>query len=366
VRASNEGKEAELTAALHEVGNALTVILGWIEEARRSTPEEARRGLDAASTRARRAVAICRSAIVEDATPPSEPLAELVDEALSGLRREAERLGITVEVEHARAGDELLAAQGAKLLGVLTNLVLNAFQAIEAGKSSEARVRVVTTAEGSRPGLLTVAVTDDGPGIDASLREDIFERGFTTKRHPGGLVGAGVGLAHSREAAESVGGSLTLAESGLGETCFLVEWPVAERPTKTATFEPTPHTLRRRNLEGLSLAVVDDDPGVIELLEMVLGARGAEVASFAEMSPFLRALGERPFDIALLDASPFGAQLEATIAQLRASAPDMALVLISGASDPGARLSKLGVTWLRKPFDVEEVVFVAQTLRRHP
>lgn len=363
---AKEAKEAELTAALHEVGNALTVILGWIEEARRSTPEGARRGLDAASTRARRAIAICRGAIVEDAASPSEPLAELCAEALGGLRREAERLGVTLEVEHTPASAELLAAHGETLLGVLINLVLNAFQAIEAGKGRGARVQVATTAEGSGPGLLTIAVTDDGPGIAESLREAIFERGFTTKRSPGGTVGAGVGLAHSREAAESVGGSLTLSASRVGETRFTVEWPVAERPKKPSSLEATPHTLRRRNLEGLAVAVVDDDPGVIELLEMVLGARGAEVCSFVEIDRFRQALGRRSFDIALLDASPFGAQLESMLAELGASAPNTAVVLISGASDPGAHLSKLGVTWLRKPFDVEEVVFVAQTLRRHP
>jgi CheY-like chemotaxis protein len=364
VRSTKEAKEAELTAALHEVGNALTVILGWIEEARRSTPESARRGLDAASSRARRAVAICRSAIVEDAPPPPEPLAALVDEALSGLRREAERIGVTLHVEHAADEAGLLAAQGAKLLGVLTNLVLNALQAMEAGSEGGSRILVETSV--GRSGLLTVAVTDDGPGIDPSLQGAIFEPGFTTKRRPGGPAGAGVGLAHSREAAESLGGSLTLALSRSGETRFVVEWPAAERAAANPSLEPTLHTFRRRSLEGLAVAVVDDDPGVIELLEMVLGARGAEVTSFAEIGPFLRGLGQRSFDIALLDASPFGAQLEPTLAQLRASAPDMAVVLISGASDPGARLSKLGVTWLRKPFDVEEVVFVAQTLRRHP
>ena len=42
---------------------------------------------------------------------------------------------------------------------------------------------------------------------------------------------------------------------------------------------------------------------------------------------------------------------------------DLDLVLISGAMDPGATVDRLGVTWIRKPFDTEEVIEVVRVVR---
>jgi signal transduction histidine kinase len=58
-----------------------------------------------------------------------------------------------------------------------------------------------------------LTVRDDGPGIPAKLREQVFEALFTTK-----AKGNGLGLALCRRIAEAHGGTVTLDPSDGGAT----------------------------------------------------------------------------------------------------------------------------------------------------
>ena len=166
-------------------------------------------------------------------------------------------------------------------------------------------------------------------------------------------------MAHSLRVASEEGGRLELLpfESGKGAAFELV-WPTA--PVVSGQ---SPHTVRAASLGGLSIAVVDDDSSIVELLDMVLSARGANVATFARHADLERALEQGPFDVALLDASPYGAGLGDALARLKQAHPELDLVLISGAMDPGVTVDRLGVTWIRKPFDTEEVIEVVRVVR---
>ncbi|MBL8743606.1 MAG: response regulator [Myxococcales bacterium] len=121
--------------------------------------------------------------------------------------------------------------------------------------------------------------------------------------------------------------------------------------------------MRAASLGGLSIAVVDDDSSIVELLDMVLSARGANVSTFGRHAELEEALRDQAFDVALLDASPYGAGLGDALSRLKTAHPELDLVLISGAMDPGATVDRLGVTWIRKPFDTEEVIEVVRVVR---
>ena len=74
---------------------------------------------------------------------------------------------------------------------------------------------------------LTVTVDDDGPGIPAHLREDVFKpflRLDDARNQDEG--GTGLGLAIARDIARSHGGDITLAESPLGGLRAAVRVPV--------------------------------------------------------------------------------------------------------------------------------------------
>jgi DNA-binding NtrC family response regulator len=121
--------------------------------------------------------------------------------------------------------------------------------------------------------------------------------------------------------------------------------------------------VRAASLAGLSIAVVDDDSSIVELLDMVLSARGASVSTFVCHADLEASLRETSFDVALLDASPYGPGLGEALSRLKQAHPELDLVLISGAMDPGVTVDRLGVTWIRKPFDTEEVIEVVRVVR---
>jgi len=83
---------------------------------------------------------------------------------------------------------------------VLVNLVRNAFDAVS--RQPPPRTIRVSTGRG-RDGLVEVTVSDNGPGVDPSIRGRIFEQFFSTSSEATGL-----GLPMSRSILEGHGGML--------------------------------------------------------------------------------------------------------------------------------------------------------------
>ena len=157
--------------------------------------------------------------------------------------RRPARVKFEGEIERRYAPDlpELRVDEGL-LRGVLTNLILNAFEAMSAQRrparlslcvqarpaapaARSVRVGADGRAAASPPGAareVAIAVSDTGPGVPEELREKIFYPFFTTKER-----GSGVGLAMAQKVVSSHGGVLELESArGAGAT-FRVRLPVS-------------------------------------------------------------------------------------------------------------------------------------------
>ena len=77
-----------------------------------------------------------------------------------------------------------------------------------------ARTRIVVSAA-SDDGAVVLSVADDGPGVDADARDQVFEPGVRS-RAENGHNGAGLGLPLARRLAKAVGGDVTLAPAAPG------------------------------------------------------------------------------------------------------------------------------------------------------
>jgi two-component system osmolarity sensor histidine kinase EnvZ len=99
---------------------------------------------------------------------------------------------------------------------LLSNLIGNAFRYAR---------NVKVTARHQR-GTLTVTVDDDGPGIPANMREDVFKPfvRLDTARNLD-ATGTGLGLSIARDIARSHGGDVTLDESPMGGLRAVVKVP---------------------------------------------------------------------------------------------------------------------------------------------
>lgn len=100
---------------------------------------------------------------------------------------------------------------------ILQNLVLNAIRYVHEG--GKVAVDLAT-----RDGVLTLTVTDDGPGIPESQRALVFERFYRGQAQD--AHGSGLGLAIVRQACARLRGSVALgAGPGGAGCCFVVSLP---------------------------------------------------------------------------------------------------------------------------------------------
>jgi len=161
---------------------------------------------------------------------PVDPV-ELLEESLARARS---RVPFAGEVERDYAETlPALRADGERLEAVLTNLIVNALEAMQGAPPPAPRVRLGVRLERGDDGEvggdaeLVFTVADSGPGIPEELRERIFYPFFSTKQR-----GSGVGLAHAQKVVAGHGGRLEL-ESAQGEgATFRVRLPL--RPQEAA------------------------------------------------------------------------------------------------------------------------------------
>ena len=150
-------------------------------------------------------------------SPEPVDLCGIAREAADALAAVAAARRVRLEV---RATDGLARVRGDPiwLRRALENLLGNAVQHSPEGGS------VVVAVAPAGEGRFVATVSDEGPGVDAAIRDRLFER-FATTRH--GAGGTGLGLAIVRAVAELHGGRAALRTTGPHGSVFAVELPAA-------------------------------------------------------------------------------------------------------------------------------------------
>ena len=131
---------------------------------------------------------------------------------------QARELGVRLDLTTGGAG----AGPGADddLVTVVGNLVDNALDAVVPGGRIEVSVR---SGAGCPDGGVVVVVDDDGAGVPARLRSEVFAVGVSTKTGDGRRGGRGLGLALVSRVASRRGGCAVLVDSPLGGARVRVE-----------------------------------------------------------------------------------------------------------------------------------------------
>ena len=338
----------DLSGVLHDVSNALTVLLGWIGETRSpdATPETTAYALQIIEQRARIARDLARHAIGGARIDEQRAAGEIAREVADALRVEAGKAGAAIKVTGLDVATKLSGALDVSQ--VLTNLVMNALAYAPKGSDVEVDVAVDET-------RCSMTVADKGAGVPESRRGTIFEG---DSRRPGGT---GVGLRHSRALARVWGGDVELLPaSSTGGAIFKLTWPRVD-----AVPRPPTSSARVRGLRGVKVLLVEDDVAVTQLLETALEGRGAEVTIAGTLTELAEALKAGPFHAALVDLSPIASNPAAAIGQLRTESPGIELVLITGSADalPEAVATE-HMKLVRKPFELGEVLAVLSSLSK--
>jgi len=255
-----------------------------------------------------------------------------------------------------------------KLTQVITNLLLNAAQAISQVKRPIHRVRVSARCDEES---LAISVSDTGPGIPPENIERIFDPFFSSKRFDGSVGGSGLGLSISRSILQGVGGDL-VAESvhGQGAT-FIAIFPIAGR--RVQRVEPSERAMAPTEAPASQgrrgrLLVVDDDERILKSVALALHGRyDVTLAGDGQEAIDLLSSGSGP-DAVLSDVSMPIVDGPALYDWLRRERPALATRLVfmtASVYDAQAqRAAKTGRPLLEKPFTRERVLSVLREVAR--
>ncbi len=142
-------------------------------------------------------------------------VAAVIEEVAGILRHEAERRGVSLELQLGTNGAKAAAAADA-VSDIVSNLVVNALEATPRGG-------YVNVGAAANNGSCVLTVEDNGPGIAAEAREKLLQPFFTTKTQ-----GTGLGLAIVARRVAEVGGELQWESptSGEGGARFRIVLPL--------------------------------------------------------------------------------------------------------------------------------------------
>jgi CheY-like chemotaxis protein len=237
-----------------------------------------------------------------------------------------------------------------QLLQVLFNLVLNAEQAIEAERG-EGDLWLMCRREN---GTAIFEVRDNGAGMSAEVAERIFEPFFTTK--PVGQ-GTGLGLSISQGIVEQHSGRIVVDSTPGAGTTMRIELPAAAPPDSPAATAP-PAPPEAPLCAGRAL-VIDDEAGIVSLVQHALERRGWSVTTLADSTKAESVLDSAGFDIVISDLKMPGTTGIEILSLLRKKHPELAkrfLLMTGDLGDTDKRLlARAKIAVLRKPFTLSQL-----------
>ncbi len=346
----------------HDFNNIIAVINGYAEFAQlnpgdptaiQKSVREIKRASQRASGLVRQILTFSRKAEIRFA--PLD-LNQLVQDLVALLSETFPR-NISFNLALEEKLPPLLADQN-QLQQIILNLCVNARDAMATGGSitiSTSHVEgaaVPVSVRSGRP-CACLAVTDTGTGMTPEVRARIFEPFFTTKAVN---KGTGLGLAVVYGIAASHEGTIEVqSEIGIGST-FKVYLPLAEN----VVIAPT--VTRSSDFPGgtESLLVVDDEAPLRLLLEAALTRKGYKIAAASDGLDAIERLANpaHHFDAVLLDLNMPGANGVEVLKVIRATRPDLKVLVLTGHLTPTARteFERLGHKhFVRKPYTLDEL-----------
>lgn len=283
-----------LAGVAHELNNPLSVVVGQATLLMEGSAEpkvvtRAEKIFKAADRCSR----IVKSflALARRKPPEHKPVAinGLVQAALELLGYQIRTGNIDISVDLAPDLPDVT-GDGDQLTQVITNLVLNATQAMDSWQGP--RKLVIRSRVENNHVVLSVA--DSGPGVPPEIRSRIFEPFFTTKSGKGGT---GVGLSLCLNIVASHGGQLLIEDTIGGGATFIINLPIAATAAANDPLAPDTVTLNGK----LRFLLVDDEVELAQTLADLLEPEGHDIDIAINGAIALEKLHKKQFDVIISD-----------------------------------------------------------------
>jgi two-component system, LuxR family, sensor kinase FixL len=146
-------------------------------------------------------------------------LDQLIQNVIIFLKWEVQHGGVTIEFLPGGQARNIIAGK-IQIEQVMVNLLRNSLEAIgnEPGSAGKIIIKTRLTADD----MIEVSVADNGPGVEASMVDKLFEQFQTSKQ-----TGMGIGLSLSRTIIEDHGGTLWVDKNYRQGALFCFTLPVA-------------------------------------------------------------------------------------------------------------------------------------------
>jgi two-component system, cell cycle sensor histidine kinase and response regulator CckA len=270
----------------------------------------------------------------------------------AGIIRRTVGEGVTVTMALDPAIKPIKADAG-QLEQIVLNLAVNARDAMPGG----GHLTLTTTmqSEGGNAAIapgeyVRLTVADTGCGMSPEAQSRVFEPFSTAKGE------AGLGLATVYGIVAQSRGQIAIASTvGVGTT-FSIDLPTTSEPLATDELVAAPAFV-----DGYAtVLIVEDDPRVRRLIEVVLRRAGHDVVSVAGPRDALTALNTQPdFNLVLTDIVMPEMNGYDLAAEVRRVAPRAHVVFMSGFACDVAR-QPLADPFLAKPFTIESLTNAVQ------
>jgi signal transduction histidine kinase len=250
-------------------------------------------------------------------------------------------IGFAIDLGAAPPDDALF--DDVKLRQVVINLLSNAVRYTAKG---EVRAHIAWEAP-----LLAVDVRDSGIGISPEYRDRVFKA--FNRGAQSGSRGAGLGLSIVKRLVEQMHGTLDLDSTpGEGST-FRIRLPALERK---ASLPPAPADASAAQRSAI---VVDDDPDVAGLLEVLLADLGFAVHVYDDANAAVERARAEPPSVLLIDVELPGLSGNAAVYRLRSQGYKGHIVTLSATATEDARAAALAAganEYLTKPLNLDQFV----------
>ncbi|MEX2044603.1 MAG: response regulator [Opitutus sp.] len=215
----------------HNLNNLLGVVIGYLDlvKAYYDKPDQVRKNAQHVEDAVQRIVSIIKqlSTLVVKSRPPliKAGVQMLLE---GGVARFREDYHLTAPVTIDNPLEDLIIDTNYEVFEeVLSKVLINAWESYD-NKPTDPRpisvhTKIVEKPEEGR--FVEISVVDHGRGIDADIRDKMFEPFVSTKN----TVGVGMGLTVARHALRNLGGEVTMIDTGGGGATAILMHPVEKK-----------------------------------------------------------------------------------------------------------------------------------------
>ncbi len=218
----------------HNLNNLLGVVIGYLDlvKAYYDKPEQVKKNAQHVEDAVQRIVTIIKqlSTLVVKSRPPlvKAPLQRLLEGCVTRFHADY-KLTAPVTINNPLA-DLLIDTNFETFEEVLEKIMINAWESYD-NKPTAPRPISIHTRLVEKPDegkIVEIRIVDHGHGLDADVRDKMFEPFVSTKN----TVGVGMGLTIARHALRNLGGEVTIGDTEGGGATALLTHPVEKKVRK--------------------------------------------------------------------------------------------------------------------------------------